>query len=148
MAAVPKEVRRRGNMVCVLAPTPTPYCFVRSSHACDLQRIFFTKISFNKRTYRDSRVLKIYGMQVFLPRTKIKDARSCRPYRQHAVYACTCRVTSFEAERKQGENPALSKNYEPSAAGRMGGTEMRVTVSMFIKRNFRGKILLIIHTIP
>ena len=39
-------------------------------------------------------MLKIYGIQLFLPCTKIKDACSCRPYRQQAVYACTCRVTS------------------------------------------------------
>ena len=39
-------------------------------------------------------MLKIYGIQLFLPRTKIKDTRSCRPHRQPAVYAHTCAVTS------------------------------------------------------
>ena len=48
----------------------------------------------------------IYGIQLFLPRTKIKDAHRCRPYRQQAVYACTCRViSSFEAERNKGKFP-------------------------------------------
>ena len=39
-------------------------------------------------------MLKIYGIQLLLPHTKIKDARNCHPYRQQAVYACTCTVTS------------------------------------------------------
>ena len=55
---------------------------------------FCLKITFNNHTCRDSRVLKIYGIQLFLPHTKIKDARSYHPYRQQAVYACTCAVTS------------------------------------------------------
>ena len=58
-----------------------------------IKGIFFPKITYNKHTYHDSRVLKIYGIQLFLPRTKIKDAHSCRPYKQQTVYACTCRVT-------------------------------------------------------
>ena len=48
---------------------------------------------FNKHTYRDSRALKIYGIQLFLPRTKIKDARSCRV------------TSSFEAERNKEKFP-------------------------------------------
>ena len=85
-------------------------------------------------------MLKIYGLQLFLPRTKRKDARSCRPYRQPAVYARTSAVTSsFRGWDKPGENSPLSKNWEPSAAGRMGGTQVWVTLSMFIKRNFREK---------
>ena len=44
--------------------------------------------------------------QLFLPRTKIKDARSFRPYRQQVVYTCTCRVTSsLEAKRNKEKLP-------------------------------------------
>ena len=39
-------------------------------------------------------MLKIYGIQLFLSHTKIKDTCSCHPYRQQALYACTCAVTS------------------------------------------------------
>ena len=38
-------------------------------------------------------MLKIYGIQLFLPSTKIEDAHSCQPYRQRVVCACTCAVT-------------------------------------------------------
>ena len=61
------------------------------------------KLIFNRRTTRMavnikeifSPKIKIYGIQLFLPCTKIKKtARNCHPYRQQAVYACTCAVTS------------------------------------------------------
>ena len=78
----------------------------------------------NKHTYRDSPVLMIYGNQLFLARAKIKDARSCRGYRQRAVYVYTCAGTSsFETERKR-EISQLNQNWELSAAGKMGGTCM------------------------
>ena len=50
---------------------------------------FVPKITFNKHSYCDSRVLKIYSIQLFLPCTKTKDTRSCHPYRQQLVYVCT-----------------------------------------------------------
>ena len=47
----------------------------RNSHwswICAQKGNFFPKITFNKHTYRDSQVLNIYGIQLFLPRTKEK----------------------------------------------------------------------------
>ena len=44
----------------------------RSVSKYNLKGNFFPKLTFNKHTYHDSQVLKIYGIQLFLPRTKEK----------------------------------------------------------------------------
>ena len=71
------------------------------------KEIFFLKLCLINILYRDSQVLNIYDIQLFLPRTK-EDERSCRPYRQPAVYARTCVVNSSFL-RQPSSSPRLHR---------------------------------------
>ena len=62
---------------------------------------FFPKIPFNKHTYRDSQVLNIYGIQLFLPRTKEKtNAAAVRIGSWQPMPAHAQLIPLFKAEEK------------------------------------------------
>ena len=61
---------------------------------------FFPKITFNKHTYRDSQVLNIYGIQLFLPRIKEKtNTAAIRIGSRQSMPAHVQLIPLFKAEK-------------------------------------------------